>query len=87
MDSKFGKQTAQYINMHNFEEILLLDDSAFKNSLSEIDSADIVYFLKNCDTSIKNKYYKRINNILGGNYLSALKIAVNDKGINTAFNL
>jgi flagellar motor switch protein FliG len=42
--------------MHNFEEILLLDDIAFKNILSEIDSADIVCFLKNCDNNIKNDY-------------------------------
>jgi hypothetical protein len=65
--------------MENFKDLLLLDEITFKDKMAEIDSICLISFLKNCnDGKIKNKFYKKINNILGKNYLKILKLSVND---------
>jgi flagellar motor switch protein FliG len=67
--------------MINFEEMLLLDEKILKNKLAEIDSSDLIIYLKNCNNNgVKNKYYKIIKKILGKNYLKLLKMAVNYNG-------
>jgi hypothetical protein len=64
--------------MYDFDKLVFLDDNSFKNELAEIDSADIISYLKNCnDPKIKDTYYKKTKKIFGGNYSKYIKIAVN----------
>jgi hypothetical protein len=67
--------------MDDFKGLLLLDRNNFTKKLSEIDSANLIDFLKKCDDKrIKKEYYSRIEKILGKNYLKFIKIAVNYRG-------
>jgi hypothetical protein len=43
--------------MHDFKNILLLDEIGFKTKLAEIDSADLIDYLKKCDNSKTKKEY------------------------------
>jgi hypothetical protein len=57
-----------------------LDEDAFTKRMAEVDSGDLVNYLRNCnDSQIKEEYYKRTENILGVNYLNLLKLAVDDE--------
>jgi hypothetical protein len=68
--------------MINFKDLLLLDENSFKNKMSEIDSADLIDYLRNCDDNkIKKEYYRRTELILGNNYYKMLKLAVNKETI------
>ena len=63
-----------------FEKIIDFPNNEFKKEMENIDSEDLIKYLKNCSNkSIKNEYYKKIKNIFGKDYLKILKTAVNYK--------
>ena len=66
--------------MYDFENYVSLDIEKFKEKLAEIDSEDLIKYLKSCnDKKIIKEYYKRTKIIIGKNYLKLLKMAVNYK--------
>jgi len=72
--------------MYDFNELIELDEKTFENKLLEIDSSELIDYIKNCDNlNIRNKYFRIIKKIYGKHYLEQIKIYIiyNNKYLNT----
>ena len=64
--------------MKDFSELSLLSEEDFKKELSELESFDLVNYLKSCsDAKEKDEYYKLIKLFFGKKYLKEIKTKIN----------